>query len=280
MGMHSLKPKKQRVDRLIVEHGLAESRQKATALLMAGRVFVDGTRMSKPGTQIPTDAQISVKRPPHDFVSRSGEKLRAALDRFEIDVQGKICIDIGASTGGFTQCLLERGARLVYAVDVGYGQLAHELRTRPDVVLLERTNIRYLDSGRLENRPHLATIDVSFISLRLVLPKAYELLSEAGEVVALIKPQFEVGKGQVGKGGIVRDTGLHRSVLREILDISIDIGLFPAGVVPSPLLGQKGNQEYLMFARKQRPDAGDFSEQIEDAISQAAQHGSDSCSRQ
>ncbi len=272
---------KKRVDRLIVERGLAESRQKAVALLMAGLVSIDGTRVSKPGTQVPIDSEISVRQPAHDFVSRSGEKLRAAIDQFEIDVLGKVCIDIGASTGGFTQCLLERGARLVYAVDVGYGQLAYELRTRPDVVPLERTNIRYLDGNRLESTPDFATIDVSFISLRLVLPKAYELLSDAGEVVALIKPQFEVGRGQVGKGGIVREADLHRCVLREILGFSCQLGLVPVGVMPSPLLGQKGNQEYLMFARKQGSDTKtDFSEEIENAIGQAAQPGSESCSRQ
>jgi len=278
--MHPPSPVKKRVDRLIVERGLAESRQKATALLMAGLVSVDGASVSKPGTQVPIDSEISVRRPTYDFVSRSGEKLRAAIDHFDIDVQGKVCIDIGASTGGFTHCLLERGARRVYAVDVGYGQLAYELRTRPDVVLLERTNIRYLDGSRLENRPDLATIDVSFISLRLVLPKAYELLSNAGEVVALIKPQFEVGKGQVGKGGIVRDVALHRRVLHEILSFSSQLRLGPVGVIPSPLLGQKGNQEYLMFARKQESNSQtDFLEEIENAIWKAAQPGSDSCSR-
>ena len=265
----------------MVERGLAESRQRATALLMAGLVSVDGASVSKPGTQAPIDSEITVRRPPYDFVSRAGQKLRAAIDHFEIDVHGKVCIDIGASTGGFTHCLLERGAKLVHAVDVGYGQLAYELRTRPEVVLHERTNIRYLESSRLESSPDLATIDVSFISLRLVLPKAYELLSDAGEVVALIKPQFEVGKGQVGKGGIVRDFGLHRHVLEEILSFSDQLGLAPVGVIPSPLLGQKGNQEYLMFARKQGSDTqSSFSEQIENAIRKAAQQGSDSCSRQ
>jgi len=279
--MHSPDAKKQRVDRLMVERGLAASRQKAAALLMAGLVSIDGRSVIKPGTQVPIDSQISVRPPPYDFVSRSGEKLRAAIDHFGIDVKGKVCIDIGASTGGFTQCLLERGARLVYAVDVGYGQLAYELRTRPEVVLLERTNIRYLSASRLESRPDLAAIDVSFISLRLVLPKVYELLADAGELLALIKPQFEVGKGMVGKGGIVRDASLHRSVLRETLSFSGQLGLAPVGVIPSPLLGQKGNQEYLMLARKKSCGAQDgLSKQIDDAISQAVQRGSFSCSKQ
>ena len=274
-------PKKQRVDRLMVEHGLADSRQKAAALLMAGLVSIDGRSVIKPGTQVPIDSEIRIRPPPYDFVSRSGEKLRAAIDHFGIDVRGKVCIDVGASTGGFTQCLLERGARLVYAVDVGYGQLAYELRTRPEVVPLERTNIRYLSGSRLETRPDLAAIDVSFISLRLVLPKVYELLTDAGEVLALIKPQFEVGKGQVGKGGIVRDASLHRSVLRETLSFSGQLGLAPVGVIPSPLLGQKGNQEYLMLARKRSSGAqDDLKKQIDDAISQAVQRGSFSCSRQ
>ncbi len=265
-------PRKQRVDRLIVERGLAESRHKAVALLMAGLVSVDGRAVEKPGTQVPIGSNITVRQPHPDFVSRSAEKLKAAIDHFKISVQHKVCIDIGASTGGFTQCLLERGAELVYAVDVGYGQLAYKLRIDPRVMLLERTNVRYLERSRLGHTPDLATADVSFISLRLVLPKARELLSKVGQVVALIKPQFEVGKGQVGKGGIVRDTSLHRSVLSDILGFSAGIGVYPAGVIPSPILGQKGNQEYLMFADLQQSQTtGNFSDWIDDAIAQAVQ---------
>ena len=274
--MVSESPRKQRVDRLIVERGLAESRHKAVALLMAGLVSIDGKTVSKPGTQVPSGSRITVKRPRHGFVSRSADKLVAALDHFKIGVEHKVCIDIGASTGGFTQCLLERGAALVYAVDVGYGQLAYELRIDPRVVLLERTNIRYLERGRLERTPGLATIDVSFISLRLVLPKARELLSEAGQVVALIKPQFEVGKGQVGKGGIVRDASLHRSVLSDILAFAMTIGVYPVGIIPSPILGQKGNQEFLMFAHTQESrTVGNLSDWIDEAIAQAAQRRAD-----
>ena len=270
--MPSESPRKLRVDRLIVERGFAESRHKAVALLMAGLVSVDGRAVSKPGTRVPIGSHITVRPPRHDFVSRSAEKLRAAIDHFKITVRNKVCIDIGASTGGFTQCLLERGAAQVYAVDVGYGQLAYELRIDPRVTLLERTNVRYLDASRLGHTPDLAAVDVSFISLRLVLPKTRELLSEAGQVVALIKPQFEVGKGQVGKGGIVRDTSLHRSVLSDILGFSRDVGLSPAGVIPSPILGQKGNQEYLMFAHTQEARTTvRLSDWIDEAIAQAAQ---------
>lgn len=265
---------KRRVDRLIVERGLAESRQKAAAILMAGQVIVDGARIEKPGKLVPIDCEIDVRRSRSGFVSRGGEKLSAALAHFNLDVQGKVCMDIGASTGGFTDCLLAHGARLVYAVDVGYGQLAGPLRDRPDVVVLERTNIRYLKIERLDEIPSVATIDVSFISLRLVLPRARELLSDDADVVALIKPQFEVGKGKVGKGGIVKDPTLHRSVLEEIVGFSVQMGLLPLGVFPSPLAGARGNQEYFLHARREDlHTVVDPSKMIENAISRAAEGG-------
>ncbi|MBN1594131.1 MAG: TlyA family RNA methyltransferase [Candidatus Coatesbacteria bacterium] len=277
--MHDPRQRKQRIDRILVDRGLAESRQKAAALLMAGRVLVDGKLVSKAGAQVPVESSIDVKKPAYDFVSRAGDKLNTALDRFGVEIRGKVCMDIGASTGGFTECLLERGAKLVYAIDVGYGQLAHKLRIRTDVVPIERTNIRHFDGSALEYHPEFATIDVSFISLRLVLPKAFELLTENGEVVALIKPQFEVGKGQVGKGGIVRDVTLHRSVLQEIAEFSRGIGLHPAGITASSIRGQKGNQEYLFYGSKQAGPGQDLSERIEEALLQANSNEDTQCSR-
>ncbi|MCD6326578.1 TlyA family RNA methyltransferase [bacterium] len=259
---------KVRIDRLIVERGLASSRQKALSLLMAGHVIVDGRLIEKPGVRVVKSSEIDIRIPRFGFVGRGGEKLRAAIEHFGVDVQGKVCIDIGASTGGFTECLLKRGARLVYAVDVGYGQLAYKLRDRPDVICMERTNARYLESDQIGHVPELATIDVSFISLRLILPKAFELLSDSGEVIALIKPQFEVGKGKVGKGGIVKDPCLHRSVLKDVVNFSNEIGFHVNGIVPSCLRGAKGNYEYLMSARKQAGESRlDFSKEIEIAIS-------------
>lgn len=260
---------KKRLDSLIVERGLADSRHKAQAILMAGLVTVEGVSVTKPGKMVPTGCEITVKQPPHGYVSRGGEKLRAAIERFDIQVAGKVCIDVGASTGGFTDCLIKHGAKLVYAVDVGYGQLAYQLRDRSDVVVLERTNIRYLQGTQLPEKPELATIDVSFISLRLVLPRVFELLTDNGEVVALAKPQFEVGKDQVGKGGIVKKPELHRQVLEGILSESASIGFYPAGAMSSPLLGAKGNREFLMYVTKQRVSGeSDLASMIDNAISE------------
>lgn len=266
--------KKERIDRLVVQLGLAESRNKAAALVMAGLVTVDGTVVCKPGTPVSPLSAVRLKRQKPQFVSRGGEKLKAAIDRFRIPIKGRICIDVGASTGGFTECLLASGASLVYAVDVGYGQLAYSLRTRPEVVVLERTNIRYLDKARIPNSPTLATIDVSFISLRLVLPKVCELLSDAGEVLALVKPQFEVGRGKVGKGGIVRQTSLHREVLTSVATYAASLGIMPLGMMASVILGAKGNQEYFIYARKQQDQTTDTLHQmIDEAIAQGCATG-------
>ncbi|MFI5338937.1 MAG: TlyA family RNA methyltransferase, partial [Candidatus Methylomirabilales bacterium] len=202
-----------RADLLLVERGLCASRQEASRMILAGKVRTAGGRIEKPGTLLPMEAALEITGPPHPFVSRGGVKLRHALDVFHLDPRDRVCLDVGASTGGFTDCLLQAGARLVIAVDVGYGQLAARLRGDPRVHVLERTNIRYLDASRLPIRPDLATIDVSFISLGLVLPVVVSLLDPPREIVALVKPQFEVGKGRVGKRGVVRDPAQHRAVL-------------------------------------------------------------------
>ncbi len=233
---------KKRLDILLVERGLAESRQKAKALIMAGQVLVDDRPVSKAATLVSGGANIRVKeRLP--YVSRGGLKLEAALDRFAIEVGGVVAADVGASTGGFTDCLLQRGAGKVYAIDVGYGQLAWSLRTDPRVVVMERVNARYLK--KLPEPIELATLDLSFIPLRLVLPAVVGWLKPGADVVALIKPQFEAGRQQVGKGGVVRDAGVQRAVLNEVLAWALDRGLTVQGLMLSPLKGPAGNVEFL-----------------------------------
>jgi len=235
---------KVRIDKLLVEKGLAPSRQKAQALLMAGRVLVKGLRVEKVGTLVVRDAEISlVEGLP--YVSRGGLKLEAALRAFGIDPAGQTAMDIGASTGGFTDCLLKHGARQVVAVDVGYGQLDWSLRNDPRVILLEKTNIRYLDRGVVEQSCELITIDVSFISLRLVIPKAVEFLSAGGVLIALVKPQFELAPSDVGKGGIVKDPDKHKEAVSTICEAASRVGLELLGTIPSPILGAKGNREFL-----------------------------------
>ncbi len=234
---------KKRLDVLLVERGLAETRARAQAMILAGEVQVEGRVVDKAGTLVPEDAQVTVAAG-LPYVSRGGLKLEAALDAFGVDVGGKVVADVGASTGGFTDCLLRRGAARVYAIDVGYGQLAWSLRQDPRVVVMERTNVRYLES--LPEPIDLVTIDVSFISLSLVLPVVARWLKEAGEIVALVKPQFEVGKGEVGRGGVVRRPEQHRSVLERVAGLSRQLGLRFDGVVPSPVLGPAGNREFLV----------------------------------
>ena len=237
---------RRRLDLLLVERGLCASRQEASRMILAGKVRAAGGRIDKPGTLLPMEAELEIAGPPHPFVSRGGVKLRHALDVFHLDPRGRVCLDVGASTGGFTDCLLQAGARLVIAVDVGYGQLAARLRGDPRVHVLERTNIRYLDASRLPIRPDLATIDVSFISLGLVLPVVAPLLGPPREIVALVKPQFEVGKGQVGKRGVVRDPAQHRAVLERVARVAAELSLDVSGMAASPLLGPMGNREFLM----------------------------------
>jgi len=237
---------KLRLDRLLVSRGLAESREKAQALIMAGEVLVGGQKASKPGQPVAGDAAVEVlARPP--YVSRGGLKLAGALRHFAIDVAGKTCLDIGASTGGFTDALLQAGAARVHAVDVGAGQLAWQLRTDPRVALHEGINARRLQFDDIGEPVDFLCCDVSFISVTLILPAAVPLLRPAGQMVILIKPQFEVGKGQVGKGGIVREPQLHQAACERVTQAVREFG-FQTGIMASPILGAEGNQEFLLYA--------------------------------
>lgn len=236
---------RKRLDVMLLEKGLVSSRQRAQALIMARKVMVDNQPVDKPGRQISTDAVISLKED-LPFVSRGGLKLLAAVNAWQIDVNGAVCMDVGASTGGFTDCLLQHGARKVFSVDVGYGQLAWKLRQDQRVVSMERTNIRYLEPEAVPCPIELATIDVSFISLKIVVPSVLRFMRPGGVIVALIKPQFEVGKGKVGKGGVVRDPALHDAVVRELVGFFSSNHLAPGPVIPSPILGPKGNREFII----------------------------------
>ena len=239
-----------RLDLLLVQRGLAESRETAKRMIMAGQVEVDKALADKPGHLTPISSHISLKTPPSPYVSRGGLKLEAALEQFSIDVRGDTLLDVGVSTGGFTDCLLQKGARRIIAVDVGYGQLDWKLRQDPRVMLLERTNIRYLKSDDLEKAIDGAVIDASFISLRLVVPPVSDLLPEEAYIIALIKPQFEVGKGNVGKGGVVRDPSLHEEVVQELSKFFEGLGWTVSGKMPSPLLGPKGNREFFVYLKR------------------------------
>jgi 23S rRNA (cytidine1920-2'-O)/16S rRNA (cytidine1409-2'-O)-methyltransferase len=254
---------KQRLDILLVERGLVNSRELARRMIMAGEVMVNGQAQDKPGARIPVDADLTVKAAPR-FVSRGGEKLDAALTAFALPVEGKICADVGASTGGFTDCLLQRGAAKVYAIDVGYGQMDYRLRQDARVIVMERTNARYLE--RLPEPIDVLTIDASFISLRLLLPVVKHWLTGQGHLVALIKPQFEAGKQDVGKGGVVKSPEIHRRVLHEVLSAAQSEGLAVAGLIRSPLKGPAGNVEFLAWLRRN----GD-SVDIETLIAQATE---------
>ncbi|MFW5636969.1 MAG: TlyA family RNA methyltransferase [Thermodesulfobacteriota bacterium] len=242
--------KKSRLDQRLVKEGLAQSRGRARAMIMSGKVLVNQRPVDKPGAQIFDDDRVVLKGEDFPYVSRGGLKLAAALAEFEIQLSGLICLDVGASTGGFTDCLLQNGAEHVFAVDVGYGQLAWPLRQDPRVTVLERTNIRHMDSDRLPRPVDLATIDVSFISLKIVVPAVMKFMKPEARIIALIKPQFEVGKGQVGKGGVVKDADLHEAVIRSLSAFFSDTGLGVGPVVPSPVLGPKGNREFLILLKK------------------------------
>jgi 23S rRNA (cytidine1920-2'-O)/16S rRNA (cytidine1409-2'-O)-methyltransferase len=245
---------RERIDRLLLERGLVTSREAGRARILAGEVLVNEQPVTKAGTLVSSAAIIRLRSHSAPYASRGGVKLEKALHEFHIDAAGKTALDVGASTGGFTDCLLQHGAARVFAVDVGYGQLDWKLRSDPRVVVLERTNIRHLDITGLPCRVDLATVDVSFISLKLVFPAVKELLTSGAELVALIKPQFEVGKGQVGKGGVVRSPEAHRRVVDEIQTAAAARGFLLQGVIESPLLGPKGNKEFLTYLRL-APDA-------------------------
>ena len=241
-----------RLDQLLLLHGLAPTLEKAQAIIAAGQVLVNDQPADKVGSLFAKDCQIRLKGKTCPYVSRGGLKLAAGLDHFQIDPAGFICADIGASTGGFTDCLLQRGAAKVYAIDVGYGQLAWKLRQDPRVVVMERTNARNLQAGDLDAPLDLAVIDASFISLKTLLPPLLVFFPGTIRVLALIKPQFEVGKGQIGKGGVVRDSDLHEKVIEEIREFADGLGLIPVGVSPSPILGPKGNREFLIYLVSQQ----------------------------
>lgn len=237
--------KKVRLDQLIYDLGYTESRERAKTTVMSGLVFVNGQRIDKPGTPVMPDAQIEVRGDALPFVSRGGFKLDKALKVFPVDPAGKLCIDCGASTGGFTDVLLQHGAEKVYAVDVGYGQLAWKLRNDERVVNLERTNLRYISREQIPELLDLAVMDVSFISIRLVLPAVQGLLKDGADFICLIKPQFEAGREEVGKKGVVRDRSVHERVVQGILNFAPTIGLTPVGLDFSPIKGPEGNIEYI-----------------------------------
>ena len=256
---------KTRLDVLLVERGLQESRQRAQAIIMSGAVFADGRRVDKPGAAVSNDAEIEIRGNTLQYVSRGGLKLEKAMASFPITLEGAVCADIGASTGGFTDCMLQNGAAKVYAVDVGYGQLAWKLRSDERVVCLERTNARYLTREQIPEELDFASIDVSFISLKLILPPLCALLREGGNTASLIKPQFEAGREKVGKKGVVRDPAVHLEVLERFLDQAAQADFSVLGLDFSPIRGPEGNIEYLghLTVREQPPYSGDAKALVE-----------------
>lgn len=248
--------KKIRLDQLVFDLGLAESRERAKTTVMSGLVFVNGQRADKPGMQVSPDVNVEVKGTALPYVSRGGLKLEKALKVFPIDVNGKVCIDCGASTGGFTDVLLKNGAAKVYSVDVGYGQLAWSLRNDERVVNMERTNIRYISSEQIPEPLDICVMDLSFISVKLVLPAVCALLKEDAQLVCLIKPQFEAGREEVGKKGVVRDNAVHLSVIESVLSFAPTVGMTVMGLDFSPIKGPEGNREYLCYMKKGVHEAG------------------------
>lgn len=245
---------KERLDVLLVNNGFAESREKAKRTIMAGLVRVNGRLEDKPGQQFDIDSEIIVIGKECPYVSRGGLKLRKAIEEWGVSCDNAVCVDMGASTGGFTDCMLQHGASKVYAIDVGYGQLDYSLRTDSRVVNLEKTNIRYLDTSLISEPVGLISIDVSFISLRHMFPVAAELLSETGVILSLVKPQFEAGREQVGKGGIVREPEIHIDVIEKVIGYAEENGLYPEQLTFSPIRGTKGNIEYLLLLSKKKCD--------------------------
>jgi 23S rRNA (cytidine1920-2'-O)/16S rRNA (cytidine1409-2'-O)-methyltransferase len=241
---------KLRLDRLLVERGLVESRERGQAIIIAGQVLVNGQKAEKSGSLVLADADIRILGEHMPYVSRGGLKLEKALAEFKVDMREKACLDVGASTGGFTDCLLQHGAKKVYAVDVGYGQMAWKIRQDPRVVVIERTNIREMDAALIPEKIDIAVIDVSFISLEKVLPPVLGFLKPGAGIIALIKPQFEVGQGQVGKGGIVRDEAARTAAVEKVRTGFKNTGLDVRGIIPSPITGRDGNVEYLIYAVK------------------------------
>ena len=253
-----------RLDRLLVHRGLAPSREKARARIMAGEVLVDDEPVAKAGALVAEDAEVRLRGDGCPYVSRGGVKLAGALKAFELEPRGLVCADIGASTGGFTDCLLQRGAARVHAVDVGYGQLAYELRTDPRVVVHERVNARNLTD--LGEAVDLVVVDVAFISLRLILPACDAILVDGGRVICLVKPQFEAGRSEVGKGGVVKDKAVHARVVGEVARVGGGVGLAPSDVCASPIEGPAGNREFFLLLRKGGRAAADLEERIRGAV--------------
>lgn len=241
---------KTRLDVYLTEHGFAQSRERAKSIIMSGHVFVNNQRSDKAGDIVPEGALVEVRGGELKYVSRGGLKLEKAVSEFSLDLKDKICMDVGASTGGFTDCMLQNGASKVYSVDVGYGQLAWKLRSDKRVINMERTNIRYVTDEQVPDKLDFASIDVAFISLKLVLPVVKSLLSDSGTGVALIKPQFEAGREKVGKKGVVRDPAVHAEVIQNVLDFTREMGLKISAVTFSPIRGPEGNIEYLMYFSK------------------------------
>lgn len=247
---------KERLDVLLVNRGLALSREKAKAVIMAGQVYVDGQKEDKAGTTFEENVKIEVRGSTLKYVSRGGLKLEKAIERFKVAPAGKVCMDVGASTGGFTDCMLQNGAVLVYAVDVGHGQLDWKLRNNPDVVCMEKTNIRYVTPEDIGERPAFVSIDVSFISLTKVLGPVRELMEPDGEAVCLIKPQFEAGREKVGKKGVVRDPDVHQEVIERVVDFAHSLDFETKGLEFSPIKGPEGNIEYLLWLQKRPQGSG------------------------
>ena len=246
---------KKRLDVELVDRGLVQSRERAKVVIMEGLVYVNGQKSDKAGTPVKEDDRIEVRGETLRYVSRGGKKLEKAMQVFPVVLEGCTCMDIGASTGGFTDCMLQNGAVKVYAVDVGYGQLAWSLRTDERVVNLERTNIRYITEEQVPQPVDFISVDVSFISLTLVLPVAHRLLKDGAQMVCLVKPQFEAGKDKVGKKGVVRDPQIHREVIRKVIDCAAELGFWVRGLDFSPIKGPEGNIEYLLFLQKPQEEA-------------------------
>lgn len=262
---------KERLDILVARRGLASSREKAKVMIMEGNIFVNNQREDKPGTRFPDDVRIELHGKTLPYVSRGGLKLEKAMRSFQISLDGMVCMDIGASTGGFTDCMLQNGARKVYAVDVGYGQFAWKLRQDERVVCMEKTNIRYVTPDQIDDRLDFASVDVSFISLTKVLPPARQLLKEHGRMVCLIKPQFEAGREKVGKKGVVRDRKVHREVIEKILNFVSSNGFRVLDLDYSPVKGPEGNIEYLVYIEKTDNMENDFTVDAESVVDAA--HG-------
>ncbi|MEZ0536116.1 TlyA family RNA methyltransferase [Caldicellulosiruptoraceae bacterium PP1] len=259
---------KKRIDTLIFEKGLIDSRERAKALILSGNVYVNGQRIDKPGEKVDEDAEIIIKEG-LKYVSRGGYKLEKAISFFNIDVKGLIAMDIGASTGGFTDCLVLNGIKKVYAIDVGYGQFSWKLRNMPNIVCIERKNIRYLQREEINDEIDLIVCDVSFISLKLISQKINEFLKENGIAILLIKPQFEAGKEEVGKKGVVRDKKIHVRIINEIVSHYLDLGFSTKGLTHSPIKGPEGNIEYLLYIEKEKSETYLDFEYIEQIVNNA-----------